>query len=342
MRTAASSTFPASGARSLPGPARGPAALRGASGACAESGSSRRALSAWTGPGRLNDILIGIKFAFSFLDTLKVSRVTIFGKRITRFREGTGYPEYLHVSKITDSEFSNIYLHLSLVPDLSPALGVMPSPLCKWGKNRLMNVRERKVGLKRTCAFSLPLPSTGDMDLTGVQPTCSSRWCKRVERFPRQGISYSAFKDVRIRQLIFTFHVTDLRRLELEGSSQALLGLNCFCFAFPTTSPIPATIHGSTLWQFKDTPLRACWWQMDSYLCFFHFPPALCPLASPKLHFSLMIALWIKPSRHVKLTTLFWSFLKILKISMEETLSHLPSLTATTFKKTSQWQNLKP
>lgn len=100
------------------------------------------------------------------------------------------------------------------------------------------------MGLKRTCAFSLPLPSTGDVGLTGVQPTCSSRWCKRVERFPRQGISFSALKDVRVRQLISMFHVTDLRRLELEGSSQALLGLNCFCFAFPTTSPILATIHG--------------------------------------------------------------------------------------------------
>ena len=100
------------------------------------------------------------------------------------------------------------------------------------------------MGLKRTCAFSLPLPSTGNMDLTRVQPPCSSRGHKRVERFPRQGISYLVLKDVRIRQLIYTFHVTDLRRLELEGSSQALLGLSCSCFAFPTTSPIPATIPG--------------------------------------------------------------------------------------------------
>ena len=159
-------------------------------------------------------------------------------------------------------------------------------------------------------------------------------------RTPPKWLS-TALEDVRIGQLI---PVTDpCSMLQTQGGYRRVI-ITCFMWANLLLFAFPITRHGLHCLQFKDTPLWASWWKMELRLCFFHFPPALCPLPVSKLHFfSLKIALWMKPSLHVKTNHAVLVFsLKILETSMEESLSHPPCLIVTNLKKTSQWQNWKP
>ena len=55
-------------------------------------------------------------------------------------------------------------LTLVAVPDPPPALGVsFVFFIWQMSKYGLKNARKRKVGLKKTCVFLIPLPSLGDL-----------------------------------------------------------------------------------------------------------------------------------------------------------------------------------
>ena len=102
-------------------------------------------------------------------------------------------------------------------------------------------------------------------------------------------------------------------------------------------------------WMLNITRSKTCPFGLPGggwiYLCaafISRLPSVPCPF--PSYIFSpLKIALWMKPSIHVKTNRAVLVFsLKILEISMEESLSHPPCLIVTNLKQTSQWQKWKP
>ena len=126
-----------------------------------------------------------------------------------------------------------------------------------------------------------------------------------------------------------------LYHLSHQGSP---CGLNCSCFAFPITRHGRWTSQGQrhAPWGFL---------VVDGFTSVLLSFPAclLSPAGSQVTFFPLKIALWMKPSIHVETNHVVLVFsLKILEISMEESLSHPPCLIVTNLKQTSQWQNWKP
>lgn len=126
---------------------------------------------------------------------------------------------------------------------------------------------------------------------------------------PVRGLASQAFKDIRIRQLIYVFHVREPRRWQLESSSQAPLGLHCSCFAFPITGPVLAVIHGLLSPAVQGHGLSGFLVVDGLRSVLPHFSTAHCLPPFPKVASFPENCPLDKPSLPVKPTTLLWSFL---------------------------------